>query len=164
MSDLGATLEAFHFLRPLWLGLVPALLACGWWARRREQTTRIGEGIIAPHLLGPLTVDRARRRRVRPSDLMIATSMLGALAAAGPAWRQAESPFFSETAPVIVALETSTTMLATDVSPSRLARAKQKILDLLELRTGARTGLVAYAGSAHLVMPLTDDPSPSFDI
>jgi len=49
-------------------------------------------------------------------------------------------------------------MLSTDVAPSRLERAKQKILDLISTRTGARTALIAYAGSAHRVAPLTEDP------
>ncbi len=149
----------FHFLRPLWLLALPALLVSGWWARRRERATDQEEGAIAAHLLGPLTLDRFGKRRVRPSDLMVVSGMLCAVAAAGPAWRPAISPFFSETAPVVIALETSTSMLATDVAPSRLDRSKQKILDLLAQRTGARTALVAYAGSAHTVMPLTDDPA-----
>jgi len=158
MNDIIDAFEAFRFLRPIWLVTLPGLFACGWWVRRREANTHLGEGVIASHLLGPLTVDRRRPRRFRPSDLIIATAMLCAIAAAGPAWRRVIPPFFAETAPVVIALEVSSSMLASDVAPSRLERAKQKILDLIELRTGARTGLVAYAGSAHSVMPLTDDP------
>ena len=158
MSDFADAFEMFRFLRPVWLLTLPPLLLCGWWVRRREDNTRLGEGVIASHLLGPLTVDRRRQRRFRPSDLIIATAMLCAIAAAGPAWRREIPPFFAETAPVVIALEVSSSMLASDVAPSRLERAKQKILDLIDLRTGARTGLVAYAGSAHGVMPLTDDP------
>jgi Ca-activated chloride channel family protein len=159
MNDFVDALEMFRFLRPAWLLTLPFLLLCGWWVRRRDDNTRVGEGVIASHLLGPLTVDRRRQRRFRPSDLIIAAAMLCAIAAAGPAWRRVIPPFFAETAPVVIALEVSSTMLASDVAPSRLERAKQKILDLIELRTGARTGLVAYAGSAHSVMPLTDDPA-----
>ena len=58
----------------------------------------------------------------------------------------------------VIALDLSATMNAVDVQPSRLERAKQKIRDLLALRSGARTALVAYAGSAHTVLPLSDDP------
>jgi len=159
VNDLVDALEIFRFLRPAWLLMLPGLFACGWWVRRREDDTRLGEGVIASHLLGPLTVDRRRPNRFRPSDLIIATAMLCAIAAAGPAWRRVIPPFFAETAPVAIAFEVSSSMLATDIPPSRLERAKQKILDLIDLRTGARTGLVAYAGSAHSVMPLTDDPS-----
>ncbi len=49
-------------------------------------------------------------------------------------------------------------MTANDVVPTRLERAKQKTEDLLKLRAGARTALVAYAGTAHLVVPMTNDP------
>jgi hypothetical protein len=69
--------------------------------------------------------------------------MLMALAAAGPAWRPAPSPFVTETAPLVVALDLSPSMTETDVEPSRLERAKQKVRDLIVLRAGGRVGLVA---------------------
>ena len=50
-------------------------------------------------------------------------------------------------------------MNAIDIQPTRLQRAQQKVRDLLELRKGARTALIAYAGSAHMILPLTDDPN-----
>jgi Ca-activated chloride channel family protein len=50
-------------------------------------------------------------------------------------------------------------MNAIDIQPTRLQRAQQKVRDLLALRKGARTALIAYAGSAHMVLPLTDDPN-----
>ena len=59
----------------------------------------------------------------------------------------------------MIALDVSQSMAGTDIKPSRLERAKQKIRDLLTARAGARTGLIAYAGTAHLVMPPTDDPA-----
>src|SRR4029078_12884133 len=62
-------------------------------------------------------------------------------------------------APLMVVLAVGSSMNGTDVAPSRLERAQQKIGDLLRARAGARTGLIAYAGTAHLVMPPTDDRS-----
>ena len=59
----------------------------------------------------------------------------------------------------MIVLALSTSMDQADVAPTRLERAKQKIRDLLGVRAGARSGLIAYAGTAHLVMPLTDDRS-----
>ena len=59
----------------------------------------------------------------------------------------------------MIVLALSTSMDQADVAPTRLERAKQKIRDLLGARAGARSGLIAYAGTAHLVMPLTDDRS-----
>ena len=57
----------------------------------------------------------------------------------------------------MIALSVAPTMGQTDVAPSRLERAKQKVRDLLAARAGARTGLIAYSGTAHLVMPMTED-------
>ena len=60
---------------------------------------------------------------------------------------------------MVVALDLSEAMLVQDIQPSRLERAQQKARDILAGRRGARTGLLAYAGSAHVVLPLCDDPS-----
>jgi Ca-activated chloride channel family protein len=67
------------------------------------------------------------------------------------------SPFADDQAGLVVLLKVSGTMLASDVQPTRLERAKHKIRDLLEQRQGASTGMVVYSGSAHLLMPLTRD-------
>ena len=77
----------------------------------------------------------------------------------GPTWRRELPPFVEDKAPLMIVLALSTSMDQADVAPTRLERAKQKIRDLLGVRAGARSGLIAYAGTAHLVMPLTDDRS-----
>jgi Ca-activated chloride channel family protein len=152
-------LAAFAFLRPLaLLALLP--LAALWLILRRQDAAAPGPELqIAPHLRAALTIGRERRGRLHASDLLIAAAALMTLAAAGPAWRPAPAPFVAETAPLVVALELSPSMTGTDVAPSRLERGKQKIRDLIGLRAGGRIALVAYAGSAHLVMPLTEDPT-----
>jgi Ca-activated chloride channel family protein len=154
-----SALAAFTFLRPLLLlGLLP--LAALWLLLRRRDAADAPQAPgIAPHLLAALTVGRSATRRLRAPDLLIGAAMLMCAAAAGPAWRPAPSPFVSEMAPLVIALDLSPSMTGTDVAPSRLERAKQKIRDLVALRAGGRTALVAYAGTAHLVMPLTDDPT-----
>ncbi len=152
-------LAAFTFLRPLAL-LVLVPLAVLWLLLRRSDAADAQPvPDIAPHLLAALTIGRNVRRRLRASDLLIAAAALMTLAAAGPAWRAAPSPFVTETAPLVFALDLSPSMSGTDIAPSRVERAKQKIRDLVALRAGGRVGLVAYAGTAHLVMPLTDDPT-----
>jgi Ca-activated chloride channel family protein len=95
---------------------------------------------------------------VRPVDLVALGLVLATLTAAGPTWQRIPNPFFAETAPLVVALEVSDTMLANDVLPTRLERARLKVLDLMDLRAGGRTALVAFAGSAHLVLPPAEDP------
>ena len=154
-----SALAAFAFLRPLvLLALLP--LAGLWLMLRRQDAAAPGPELqIAPHLRAALTIGREGRSRLRAPDLLIGAAALMALAAAGPAWRPAPAPFVAETAPLVIALDLSPSMTGTDVAPSRLERGKQKIRDLIARRAGGHVGLVAYAGTAHLVMPLTEDPT-----
>lgn len=152
-------IAAFTFLRP-WLLVGLPLLALLWLVlHRKGRPDALKSPHIAPHLLAALTIGRAGTGRSAAPALLIPAAMLMVLGAAGPAWRPAPSPFVTETAPVVIALDLSQSMTETDIQPSRLDRAKQKISDLIALRAGGRVGLIAYAGSAHLVMPLTDDPT-----
>ena len=150
-------LAAFHFLRPWWLVLVVPALALWWLQRRAVDTTMRWRGTIDPALLKHLIVGGEARRRVTPGDLLLAGWLIGIVAIAGPAWRQIPSPFAPAAAPAMLVLKVAPSMLASDLAPTRLDRARQKIADLLGLREGAATGLIAYAGSAHLVLPPTPD-------
>jgi len=156
-DHVDPALAAFHFLRPLWLwALVPAallVLVVGW----RDNVRRRWRGTIAPHLLDALVVERRRRWRVRPVHLTALLIGLGAIAVAGPTWEQEKPPFVEDRAPLAVAIDLGRTMDAIDVTPTRLERAKLKVKALLAHRQGGRTALYAYAGSTHLVLPLTDD-------
>jgi Ca-activated chloride channel family protein len=69
------------------------------------------------------------------------------------------APFAEDKAPLIIALDLSQTMDAIDLNPTRLARAKLKLRDLLKIRDGGRTAFFVYAGSTHLVLPSTTDNS-----
>lgn len=159
MTDLALFLDAFHFLRPLWLVSVPVLLLL-WAAIRRGHGHRDMPGkAVAPHLRAALTVGADRRRRLQPVDSVAAALILAALGAAGPTWSRVPDPFAAQSAPAVMVLKVTPSMTSPDVPPSRLERGKQKIRDLLDLRAGARTALVAYAGSAHVVLPMTDDPT-----
>ena len=159
MSELAFFFEAFHLLRPQFLLLIPVVLLL-WWSVRRSRTQRpILTEEIAPHLRDALTVGRAQRHRIRPVDGVMAMLVLTALGAAGPTWSRQPDPFAAQSAPVVVILAVTPGMEETDVAPSRLERGKQKIRDFLDLRAGARTALVAYAGTAHVVLPMTEDPT-----
>ncbi len=157
MSEFSVALGAFHFIRPAVLVLVPAILVL-WWIVRRGRTRRENSADgLAPHLRAALTVGGGAGTRVQPIDGVAVGLALLALGAAGPTWSRMPDPFVAQSAPVVVVLEVTPSMAATDVAPSRLERGKQKIRDLLDLRAGARTALVAYAGSAHRVVPMTED-------
>lgn len=150
--------SAFHFLRPLWLLLlIPAVLLPWLWLRRHDLKRQLN-GLIAPHLLEHLLITPVDHQQLRPVYLLAALLALGGVAAAGPTWQQDIPDFLDNRAPLILAVDLSPSMDADDVPPSRLAAAKHKLHDLIQRRAGARTALIAYAGSAHLVLPATEDP------
>jgi len=154
--DLGQFSD-FHFIRPLWLlMLLPVPLLYGLFRRSRSPLQQ-WQKIIAPHLLKHLTMGAEQKKRVRPVNLLFPALILSALALAGPTWQREAMPFTEDEAPLVIALDLSVEMNAVDVQPTRLERAKQKVRDLLAERSGSRTALLAYAGSAHMILPLTDD-------
>ena len=159
MNALGVAFDAFHFIRPLWLLLLPAIILMWWLVRRPLDGREKPEDGLAAHLRAALTVGAVDRNRLQPIDGVAVVLSLLAIAAAGPTWSRTPDPFVAQSAPVVVALKVTPSMEEADVAPSRLERGKQKIRDFLKLRAGARTALVAYAGSAHSVVPMTEDPS-----
>jgi len=150
-------IELFHFLRPLWLIAVPAIVVLWWYARWRRAADDSPGELLPPHLWAALTVNRENRKRFRPVDLATLLALMVVLAGAGPTWSKQPSPWFAETAPLVVAIEVSDSMRASDVTPTRLDRARFKLLDLIEARTGSRTAIIAYADSAHIVVPPSRD-------
>jgi Ca-activated chloride channel homolog len=158
MTGLAVAFEAFHLIRPVWLlALLP--LAALWWVVRRGGTERDPpDENLAPHLRDALTLGGSARRRLLPIDMVALGLALLVLGASGPTWSRQPDPFVAQSAPLVVALKLAPSMEETDIAPSRLERGKQKVRDLLDLRAGARTALVAYAGSAHVAVPMTEDP------
>ena len=150
-------LADFHFIRPWWLlALLPCLfLLLG--LRRHADPSRQWRGIVAPHLLPFLLHGENRRSRIRPWHFIAAGWLVAVLSIAGPTWQREPAPFADDTAALAIVVRVSPSMMTEDVQPGRLARAVQKIHDLLEKRKGAKTALIAYAGTAHVVMPLTTD-------
>jgi Ca-activated chloride channel family protein len=157
MPDLSQ-MSNFHFMRPLWLlMLIPVVLVLVLLLRQQGITKR-WQKIIAPHLLKHLIVGTEQRALIQPVHLFFTVCVIAIFALSGPAWEREASPFTEDEASLVIALDLSISMNAIDVKPTRLMRAQQKVQDLLAHRIGARTGLIAYAGSAHMVLPLTDDP------
>lgn len=146
-----------HFLRPWWLlAIVPAIVI--WLlVRRRQDTARAWRGIVAPHLLPHLLSGKNQRVRFGPLQLIGLGWIVAVVALAGPTWRREPAPFAEDTAALAIVVKVTPSMMTEDVQPSRLARAVEKIHDLLGQRRGAKTALIAYAGSAHVVMPATTD-------
>ena len=141
----------------LWfaLVLVPALIAFFWWTARVKQKL-IGQ-FIAARLIDALTIGVSAGRQKTRVVLLIAAVVLAVLALARPqmgfSWEEARSRGLD----IVVAIDTSRSMLATDVAPNRLRRAQLAALDLKRLARADRLGLVAFAGGAFLQCPLTLD-------
>lgn len=146
-----------HIIRPGWLlALLPAALL--WWQlRRHTDSGRVWHGIIAPHLLAHLWGGRGKPSRFNPLVALGLIWLLMIIAIAGPSWTHEPSPFAEETAALAIVVKVSPSMETEDIQPSRLQRATQKVHDLLQARGNAKTTLIAYSGSAHIVMPATSD-------
>ena len=147
----------FHFLRPHWLWALPAVLAVVVMLARRElgpgAWQRIVSVSLAPHVLSR---PPGREGNVRWWLLGLG-GVLAVTALAGPAWQRIEQPVFRSDQALVVALDLSRSMDAQDISPSRLMRARLKILDMLERRGSGQTALVVYSANAFTVTPLTTD-------
>jgi Ca-activated chloride channel homolog len=143
----------------LWLLLVvpPALVGFFWWAgRKREQLmTRFIQSRLLPGLISGVS---RGRRRFRQTCIVAAAALL-ILSLARPQWGFSWQEVKQRGVDIVVAIDTSKSMLATDITPNRLARAKMAALDLMKLAKSDRLGLVAFAGDAFLQCPLTIDDS-----
>ena len=150
-----------HFAEPHWLWLAIfgplaaiALLVYSSWARQRQLAQ-----IAAPGFLKDLTRSHSKiRRAIKNVFLVLAVASIG-LALARPQWGEQKITQESLGEDVIFVLDCSRSMLARDVTPSRLQRARLSILDFVRGRGTGRVGLVAFAGNAFLQCPLTFDYS-----
>lgn len=156
--DFLASLDQFHFLRPAWLLLLFPAGFLVWTVYQRSDSLRAWKKVISPHLLEHLLMDvDDDSGRWRPIYALGLVWLVGILALAGPSWQMQATPFSEDQSAMFIVLKVTPDMLAQDIQPSRLQRSVMKIHDLLELKGDVRSGLIAYAGSAHLVMPLTSD-------
>ncbi|MEM6363730.1 MAG: VWA domain-containing protein [Planctomycetota bacterium] len=146
-----------HWLRPWAFWLVSVIGLCWWWIRRKSDPTTQLQKAIAPHLLTHLVITSTAASRWNPANVLLLTWMFSVLAIAGPTWKRKPSPLADDRAQLMIVIKITDSMMSKDVPPSRLERARSKLADLLALRRGSETGLIAYSGSAHLVMPPTKD-------
>ena len=149
--------EALHFLRPWWLlAMIPTIALTLVWARHRVSGSH-WEASIAPELLAVL-LEPNKGSRMRILVWIVACGLaLCAMGLAGPTWERLPQPVEQKNDALVIALDLSLSMFAKDIAPSRLVRARQKVTDILRSRNEGFTALVAYAGDAHAVVPLTDD-------
>jgi len=150
-------MSEFHLLRPLWLlALIPGLvLLIGLWRTRGEGSA--WERVFDRRLLDQLWLEAPGRASHLPLWLLGSGWLLAVLILAGPVWERLPVPAWQTQWSRVIVLDLSPSMAAADLPPSRLARARFKIRDVLARARQTRTGLVVFAGEPHLVSPLTDD-------
>ncbi|MES9992898.1 MAG: VWA domain-containing protein [Candidatus Thiodiazotropha sp.] len=151
----------FHFARPLWLfallGLIPVL---GWLVYSVVRPSngpidRYADKHLLPHLTGVRELDVNERwsRFTRWGLLWV----LLVLALAGPRWDFTDIEAFSPASDLVILMDISRSMNVADVPPSRLARARQEVQDLVLLNRELRIGMIAFASVPHVVSPITED-------
>ena len=149
--------ETFHFLRPLWLlAVLPAslLIVLAW---RREKTGNSWRTLVDPHLLRHLVVQEQHGRHRWPLYVAALGWLTASLALAGPTWEKTSIPGQTGRSPTVIALDMATSMDNTDLSPSRLARARYEIFDLLEANADQQNALIVFAEEPFVAVPLTED-------
>ena len=148
----------FHFLRPWWLALLPAGVWLIWQLLRGRADAGGWRSIVDPALHGYVLAEPQVLREGRwPLIGALGAWALACVALAGPTWERLPVPAFRSEEALVVALDLSHSMDAGDVEPTRLARAKLKLLDLLNRRTSGQTALVVFTTHAFTVTPLTTD-------
>jgi len=148
----------FHFIRPLWfIALIPVILLIALSLRNKlahGNWSTICDDALLPFILE--NNDNNSRHHGSLITLSIA-SILAIIALAGPTSDRLPTPVFRNDAAVVIALDLSQSMNATDIKPTRLVRAHYKIADIVQQRKDGLTALIAYAGDAFTVVPLTND-------
>ena len=149
----------FHFLRPWWLLVMPFGVWLCWQLTKSGNLggrwrAVVDEALQSYVLTGPSVVIRERRTAL---IVAILAWLLTTFALAGPTWERLPAPTVRSDEALVVVLDLSRSMDAVDVEPSRLTRAKFKLLSLLERRESGQTGLVVFSAHAFTVAPLTSD-------
>ena len=160
IESLTEIFDTFHFLRPWWfLGLLPVVAVISFYTWRKRNAGN-WETIINPELLPFLLQGSGGKHALSGPWLvafMISAWIFCCLGLAGPAWQQLPQPVHKQDSALVVVLDLSPSMLAEDISPNRLVRARYKLIDILTRRTEGVIGLIVYGGDSHTVSPLTED-------
>lgn len=150
-----------EWLRPLWLLAVPVLAWLLWRLWHRERQSGRWQLLLPAAFHQVLLKGGSGRSSKLPWLALGLAWLLAVLALLGPSWQRVEQSNQKPADPLVVLLELTPQMLATDGRPNRLEQARRKLLDLLEARRDAQTAIIVYAGSAHSLVPLSDDLATS---
>lgn len=156
-------MQDFHFLRPWWLVALPLLWALVAWLARQHSQRGNASAFIDADLLPALRLDAAEvdgnghKPGLSPWPWLALAWTLAALALAGPSWRHETTTAYRAPAAWVLVLDLSPSMAATDLAPSRVARARYLVDDILGVARDARVGMVVFSDEPYTVAPLTQD-------
>ncbi|WP_095136370.1 tetratricopeptide repeat protein [Pseudomonas sp. Irchel s3a10] len=150
-----------HWFRPWWLLLLPLLGWLIWQLWHRQKRAGRWQMILPPAFHATLLSGGNGRTSKLPWVALGVAWLLTIVALLGPSWERVEQTSQKPADPLVVVLELTPEMLATDSPPTRLEQARRKLFDLLQARSDAQTAIVVYAGSAHTLVPLSDDLATS---
>ncbi|WP_372870703.1 VWA domain-containing protein [Shewanella sp.] len=146
-----------HFIRPEWLLALLPLALFFYFLWRQQAASSAWDGYIAPHLVSLLMTSSSNHNGRKGLFLLGGSWLIATVALAGPAINKEPIPVFSAGSGRVLVMDMSVSMYATDMVPNRLTQAKFRATDLINALPDGDTGLVAYAGDAFVISPLTRD-------
>ncbi|VAW76568.1 Aerotolerance protein BatB / Aerotolerance protein BatC [hydrothermal vent metagenome] len=150
-------IEQLQFLRPEWFFAFIPLLLFIYLTLRRTRTSASWKTVCDPELLPHALAGGNHKTGKLPLIFTFIATALTIIALTRPVWEKLSQPVFIDTSALIIVLDLSHSMNATDLQPSRITRAKLKLQDMIKARTHGQTALIVYAADAYIVTPLTDD-------
>ncbi|SDI52601.1 Ca-activated chloride channel family protein [Ferrimonas sediminum] len=147
----------FHLIRPWWL-LALALLPALYLASKRYRNHGLNwQQLVPEHLQAAMLMRHQDQHPSRRSQWPWWLAALCMLALSGPSWTRLEVPVFQLNQGRVIVMDMSYSMYATDLTPNRLTQSRFKAIDLIRSFDEGETGLIAYAGDAFTLAPMTDD-------
>jgi len=164
MTSFNLFISNFHFVRPYWLLALFALFLVLWLLKKHRFYQSPWQQFLPSHLSQVLvegnTNTNDNKKTFSEQTFLIKPFIIGLLciiALAGPVWKKLPQPVYQTERGSVLIMDMSYSMYATDVKPNRLTRARFKAIDLLNKINEGDTGLIAYAGDAFIISPLTQD-------
>ena len=157
LNDSMAILQQISFLRADWfLAFIPLFIYVFLYYSKTNNSKN-WQAIIDPQLQAFVLEKNNNKQKRYPIFLVFIAASLCITALAGPVYKKLPQPVYQEQSALVVLLDLSQSMDSADIKPSRLARAKLELLDILKTRKAGQTAFIVYAADAFSVTPLTND-------
>ncbi|MEL7443364.1 MAG: VWA domain-containing protein, partial [Pseudomonadota bacterium] len=150
-------LNQFHFLRPEWFIALAPLMLLVFLIRKTTAKQSGWQSVIPSHLYQYMVIGKNEMGAKPPMWMLAFVWIISVIALAGPTWERLPQPVYQLKMGHVIVIDMSLSMRATDMTPDRLTRAKYKAIDLVNAIGEGEMGLVAYAGDAFVISPLTED-------